>query len=64
MDGLSLRYATVTEITNDNRVHIRLNGEELVSQVSYYYLESYTARVNDVVLVDTKLKIVIGKVVL
>ena len=60
----ALRYATVIEITNDNRVLVRLNGEELVSQVSYYYLESYTARVNDVVLVDTKLKIVIGKVVL
>ena len=59
-----LRYATLIEITSDKKVKVRLNGEESISQVSYYYLASYTPRVNDIVLVDTRLKIVIGKVVL
>lgn len=58
-----MSYATITEILS-NRVKLKLHGDSLASSTPYYYMASYTPKEGDVVLVDTKLKIVIGKVVL
>lgn len=56
-----MSYATVMDIEN-GRVKLKLNGENMASQVGYYYLASYTPVIGDIVLVDVKLKIVIGRV--
>lgn len=56
-----MSYATVVNIEN-GRVKLKLYGENISSQVSYYYLTSYQPVIGDIVLVDTKLKIVIGRV--
>lgn len=56
-------YAVVKEIET-NRVKVQLRSDNTISNIPYYYLATYTPTKEDVVLVDTKLKIVIGKVVL
>lgn len=56
-----MSYATVVDVVNGG-VKLKLNGENVASQVSYYYLTSYQPTIGDIVLVDTKLKIVIGRV--
>ena len=56
-----MSYATVVNVEN-GRVKLKLYGENISSQVSYYYLASYQPVIGDIVLVDTKLKIVIGRV--
>ena len=56
-----MAYGVITEIIG-NQVKIKLNSDNMPSQIPYYILDNYVPTVNDVVLVDTKLKIVIGKV--
>lgn len=56
-----MSYATVVNIQS-GYINLKLNGENVASQVNYYYLTSYTPVIGDIVLVDTKLKIVVGKV--
>ena len=56
-----MAYAIITEIIG-NQVKIKLNSDNMPSQIPYYVLDNYVPRISDVVLVDTKLKIVIGKV--
>ena len=56
-----MAYGVITEIVG-HQVKIKLNSDNMPSQIPYYVLDNYVPTISDVVLVDTKLKIVIGKV--
>lgn len=58
-----MAYATITQVL-ENKVKLILNSDNLESNMPYYYLSSYTPKVEDKVLVDTRIHCVIGKVVL
>ena len=58
-----MEYAVITQVLT-NQVKIKLNSSNVESSIPYYYLSSYTPSVGDVVLCDTALRCIIGKVVL
>ena len=57
-----MAYAKITQVL-ENQVKITLHSDNAESNIPYYYLSSYQPALNDTVLVDTHLKIIIGKVV-
>lgn len=58
-----LKYGTIVDI-GTKTVKIKLHGDNTNSNINYYYIGSYTPTLNDIIVVDTNLKIVLGKVVL
>lgn len=58
-----MTYATIIEVLT-NKVKIKLNSDTEQSRIEYHYLTNYSPTVGDIVLVDSKLHIVIGKVVI
>lgn len=58
-----MAYAKVMQIET-KKLKLKLNSDNVESSIPYYYLSSYTPSIGDIVLVDTNLHIVIGKVAL
>ena len=57
-----LKYAKITTIDNDN-CKITFIGESNESSMEYYVISTYNPTINDIVAVDDKAKIILGKVV-
>ena len=57
-----LKLAKVTTV-DTNTIKITYVGENVESQINYYRLASYTPTINNLVLVDEKLKVILGEVV-
>lgn len=57
-----IRYAKIVSIT-DGKIKIKIHGDYAESNIPYYRLSDYTPAVNDTVVVDDKIHVIIGKVV-
>lgn len=56
-----LKYAKITTL-DDTNCRITFTGESTESNMDYYIVSTYTPALNDIVAVDDKAKIIIGKV--
>lgn len=56
-----LKYAKITTL-NDIECKITFIGENIESNMEYYIVSTYTPALDDIVAVDDKAKIIIGKV--
>lgn len=57
-----IRYAKIVSIT-DGKIKIKIHGDYVASNIPYYHLSNYTPAVNDTVVVEDKIHVIIGKVV-